>query len=224
MSPFVGHCYTEFDVTSAGNAIRLSGSQIRAFNPSLVETLINGTVSDWWGGVAFGGRRFLDLLPFFAIGFAALAEQVRAAVAWIVIAALAAGSMVLIANLICVIKIDADPGLRIVTGQLAAIGYLPRIFIHRSGGWVRLDVRAQIETNDGARIVLTSYGLPSINDVVQQALSAGAGTQYEDHYSRTTPRFETGDPRYAWLSETVFVAAGHLQPGLVVEYEVFRVT
>jgi hypothetical protein len=91
-------------------------------------------------------------------------------------------------------------------------------------GWGRLDVRAQIETNDGARILLTYYGLLSVNDVVQQALSAGAGTQYEDHYFRTTPRFETGDPRYAWLNQTVFVAAGHLRSGLVVEYEVFRVT
>ncbi|MDQ6949766.1 MAG: DUF3237 domain-containing protein [Actinomycetota bacterium] len=90
-------------------------------------------------------------------------------------------------------------------------------------GWARLDVRAQIETTDGAGILLTYYGVRPINDVVQQALSAGAGTQYEDHYFRTAPRFETGDSRYGRLNQTVFVSAEHLRPVLVVEYEVFRV-
>ena len=91
-------------------------------------------------------------------------------------------------------------------------------------GWLRLDVRVQIETSDGARLLMSYYGVLQVNEAVQQALGAGGGTDYGDHYIRTTPRFETGDPRYTWLTQTVFVGAGHLRPGLIVEYEVFRVT
>ena len=32
---------------------------------------LNGTVRDWWGGEAFGQRRFLSLVPFLALGTAA---------------------------------------------------------------------------------------------------------------------------------------------------------
>jgi hypothetical protein len=94
----------------------------------LVETLINGAVGDWWGGFAFGGRRFLDLLPFFAIGYAALVERLRPAAAWAATAALISWNGLLMANWAYVIKTGADPGLRIVTGQLEAIRYVPRLF------------------------------------------------------------------------------------------------
>jgi hypothetical protein len=39
---------------------------------------------------------------------------------------------------------------------------------------------------------------------------------------RTTPRFETGDARYAWLNAVVCVATGARRPG-AVELEVFEV-
>jgi hypothetical protein len=90
--------------------------------------------------------------------------------------------------------------------------------------WARLDVRAQIETVDGARILLTYYGVLQLNEAMQRAMATAGGTEYVDHYFRTTPRYETGDPRYEWLNQTVFVGVGHLLPGLVVEYEVYRVT
>jgi len=35
----------------------------------------NGTVRDWWGEWSFGHRRFVNLLPLFAIGIAVLAEE-----------------------------------------------------------------------------------------------------------------------------------------------------
>jgi len=59
--------------------------------------------------------------------------------------------------------------------------------------------------------------------VARQALATGVGTTYEDQYFRTTPRFETGDPRYAWMNTSVFVARGRVREGMGVEYEVFRV-
>ncbi|GAC1653676.1 MAG: hypothetical protein NVS9B1_03370 [Candidatus Dormibacteraceae bacterium] len=95
----------------------------------LVETAINGAVGDWWGGFAFGGRRFLDLLPFFAIGIAAVAERIRPAAARIGLAVLSAWNVILIANLTYVIGTAADPGWRLLTGQLPAISFLPRLLV-----------------------------------------------------------------------------------------------
>jgi hypothetical protein len=46
----------------------------------LAETYINSIVYDWWGGDAFGARRFISLIPFFALGLAALVEWISARV------------------------------------------------------------------------------------------------------------------------------------------------
>jgi Protein of unknown function (DUF3237) len=90
-------------------------------------------------------------------------------------------------------------------------------------GMVRLDVRAQIETHDGANVLICYHGMLEFNEAVQNALGTGAGTEWGDQYFRTTPRFETGDERYAWLTRTVFVAEGRVLPGSGVEYRVSRV-
>ncbi|MGB8644271.1 MAG: glycosyltransferase family 39 protein [Anaerolineae bacterium] len=56
-----------------------------------LETYLNSIVYDWWGGEAFGARRFIGLLPFLALGLAALVDVVRAhASRWAVLALLAA--------------------------------------------------------------------------------------------------------------------------------------
>ncbi|MDX2378688.1 MAG: DUF3237 domain-containing protein [Acidimicrobiia bacterium] len=91
-----------------------------------------------------------------------------------------------------------------------------------SDGFNRLDVRAQIQTDDGAVLYVSYTGLLEMNEAVQQALS-GAESQYDDAYFRTTPLIETGHPDYTWVNTTLFVARGRfVENG--VEYEVFRVT
>lgn len=40
----------------------------------VAESYINSIVNDWWGGEAFGARRFISLMPFFALGLAALLD------------------------------------------------------------------------------------------------------------------------------------------------------
>jgi hypothetical protein len=91
-------------------------------------------------------------------------------------------------------------------------------------GLGRVDVRAQFKTDDGAAVYAQYNGLLELNQTVQEAMAgAGSGTDYADQYFRTTPRFETGDERYAWLNQSVVVAEGHLLPGLAVEYRVYRV-
>ncbi|OQY84451.1 MAG: hypothetical protein B6D41_15715 [Chloroflexi bacterium UTCFX4] len=42
----------------------------------LAESYVNSIVNDWWGGEAFGARRFISLMPFFALGLAALIDAV----------------------------------------------------------------------------------------------------------------------------------------------------
>lgn len=89
-------------------------------------------------------------------------------------------------------------------------------------GFLRVDVRAQIETHDGAHLYLQYVGLLEMNDAVQNAVATGAGTAYGDQYFFTNPRIETGDPRYAWLNTTFFVGEGHMIAGPGVEYRVWR--
>ena len=89
-------------------------------------------------------------------------------------------------------------------------------------GWGRLDVRGQMLTDDGAAIYISYHGLLEMNDKVQSATTGGDSTDYGDQYFRTAPRFETGDPRYSWLNQALFVAEGRVAPGRV-EYKVYRV-
>ncbi len=90
-------------------------------------------------------------------------------------------------------------------------------------GFGRIDVRAQIETHDGAFIYLHYAGVLEMNAAIQHALATATGTEYGDQYFRTSPRFETGDERYAWLNRAVFVGEGRVLPGFGVEYRVSRV-
>jgi hypothetical protein len=111
----------------------------------------------------------------------------------------------------------------------------PRVrgrFVGGGGDWLllgadgfgRLDVRAQIETDDGALIYVQYHGVLQLNATVQAAMATAGSTEFEDQYFRTAPRFETGDARYAWLNQSVFVGEGRLYPGFAVEYRVHRVS
>ena len=46
----------------------------------VAESYINSIVNDWWGGEAFGARRFISLMPFFALGLAALLDALTQSV------------------------------------------------------------------------------------------------------------------------------------------------
>lgn len=43
----------------------------------LAQSYINSIVNDWWGGEAFGARRFISLMPFFALALAAFVDTAR---------------------------------------------------------------------------------------------------------------------------------------------------
>src|SRR5690348_15541032 len=70
-------------------------------------------------------------------------------------------------------------------------------FLAGAYGFGRADVRFQMTTHDGANIYFQYFGVLELNEVTMGAIAAGAPTDFEDHYFRTNPRLETGDPRYA---------------------------
>ena len=69
------------------------------------------------------------------------------------------------------------------------------------------DVRMTLETDDGALVFVRYDGF----------LDGRA-----DPPVRSAMRFETADPRYAWLGRTVFIGCGTWD-GAQVRYEVFEV-
>ena len=85
-------------------------------------------------------------------------------------------------------------------------------------GIIRLDVRIQFETHDGAQIFVQYFGVLDTSSIDRSVRDVG----FDDMYLRTTPRFETGDERYAWLTRHVFVGEGR-RTATGVEYRVYRV-
>lgn len=78
-----------------------------------------------------------------------------------------------------------------------------------------LDTRYAIETHDGASIDVRNFGFRHGPPEVIEALARGELVDPSRYYMRTHPRFETGDPRYAWLNRTIFVGTGSRQPSSV---------
>ena len=71
-----------------------------------------------------------------------------------------------------------------------------------------LDVRALVETDDGALVFLQYHG--------RVDLSGGA-----DASLFSTPRFETGDERYGWLNKLQAVGKGSLV-GTTLSYDLYE--
>lgn len=90
-----------------------------------------------------------------------------------------------------------------------------------SDGVGRLDVRAAMETHDGASIYLSYTGVLHMNDAAMQAIAGGRLTEYGETIFFTNPRFETGDPRYAWLNGLFVVGQGRVGPARVA-YRLFE--
>ena len=78
----------------------------------------------------------------------------------------------------------------------------------RGDGVLELDLRLTLETEDGALIHMKSFGLRHGPPDVIAALGRGESVDPSTYYFRTTPRFETGHPRYAFLSRLVAVSRG----------------
>jgi Protein of unknown function (DUF3237) len=78
----------------------------------------------------------------------------------------------------------------------------------RGDGVLELDLRVTLETDDGALIHLASFGLRHGPPEVLAALARGETVDPATYYFRTTPRFETAHPKYAFLNRLLAVSTG----------------
>ena len=94
---------------------------------------------------------------------------------------------------------------------------------HRSDGNMTIDVRLTLTTDDGAIIGMTYQGLARAQSSAANAdFKKRSQLAYEDTFLHTTPRFETGDARYAWINGVIAVTNGMRTPDGGV-YHVFSV-
>jgi hypothetical protein len=93
----------------------------------------------------------------------------------------------------------------------------------RSDGAVQLDVRATLQTEDGALIYGTYGGLIVAEPAIFGRLLQGEDVPLNEYYFYINPMFETGAPQYAWLNRLIAIGRGKVVPG-GVEYRVWAVT
>jgi hypothetical protein len=84
--------------------------------------------------------------------------------------------------------------------------------LQRADGVLELDFRATLQTEDGALISMKSVGLRHGPAEVIAAMSRGETVDPASYYFRTTPRFETSHPTYAFLNRVIAVATGDRRP------------
>jgi hypothetical protein len=82
----------------------------------------------------------------------------------------------------------------------------------RGDGVLELDLRLTLETDDGALIHMSSFGLRHGPPDVMAAIARGERVEASTYYFRTTPRFETGHPKYAFLNRLLAVSSGDRRP------------
>src|SRR5262249_34675481 len=82
----------------------------------------------------------------------------------------------------------------------------------RPDGVLELDLRITLATDDGALIHVTSFGIRHAAHDVMAALARGETVDPDTYYFRTTPRFETAAPKYAFLNRVLAVASGDRRP------------
>lgn len=88
----------------------------------------------------------------------------------------------------------------------------------------RPDVRVQLITDDQEVVLLHYTGLVRANDRFRRAAESGGATEYGDQYMRMVMFFDTGAAKYAWLTESVFIAEGRIAGKNEIEYQIYRVT
>ncbi|MCL2429657.1 MAG: DUF3237 domain-containing protein [Alphaproteobacteria bacterium] len=79
----------------------------------------------------------------------------------------------------------------------------------RLDGSTLLDVRLNLETQDGAVICMTYAGIRHGPREVIQRLEAGEVVDPASYYFRIIPMFETASESYGWLNGIVAVGIGH---------------
>jgi hypothetical protein len=92
-----------------------------------------------------------------------------------------------------------------------------------SDGIRRQDQRLTFATADGA-VILLSYDNALIreSEAFLDALAHGGETTSEDQYMRMVAQFDTGEGRYAWLTQSLFIGEGRVAGDHQIEYMIHR--
>lgn len=94
--------------------------------------------------------------------------------------------------------------------------------IIRTDGAADIQARYTIETDDGARILVTSEGLRHGPPEVMERLARGDNVDPAHYYFRTVMRFETSDPKVDWLNRILALARGQRE-ARAVRLDVYEV-
>ena len=94
--------------------------------------------------------------------------------------------------------------------------------IVRPDGATDLKARYGIETDHGARVLVTSDGLRHGPPEVIAALARGDAVDPARYYFRTVMRFETAEPTLAWLNR-IFALGTGAREKLAVRLDVYEV-
>ncbi len=103
-------------------------------------------------------------------------------------------------------------------------------FLPGGGDWItvgadrvaHLDVRATAKTDDGELIYVTNTGRALLDVDVSARLFKGELIRWDEMFARSSPLFETGSEKYAWLNSTVTVAINEFSMNQV-NYRIYAV-
>ena len=95
--------------------------------------------------------------------------------------------------------------------------------IVRGDGAADIQARYTIESEAGARILVSSEGLRHGPPAVMERLARGDNVDPSLYYFRTVMRFETADPSVDWLNRILALARGQREAN-AVRLDVYEVT
>ena len=94
-------------------------------------------------------------------------------------------------------------------------------------GYMRMDVRIQIQTEDNATILAHYFGPAEANARLREAIQSCSETNFGDQAIRTYWILESGAAQYAWVNNCLFVGEGRARPFRAgvqgFEHRVYRV-
>lgn len=101
-----------------------------------------------------------------------------------------------------------------ITGKVLPFG--ADFQIVRPDELIDLEAKYTFETDDGAVVYVENRGIRFGPAELLEKLKRGEAVDPKLIYFRTVPKFETGQERYRWLMQRIFVASAARHPDRVV--------